>query len=555
MRKKELIATILCTSLVLTAVMTGCKQNSGQTSSNQTGTTIPQVINVATTQDPASLDSSKIADSSSNTVVQETQEGLVRLENKKIVPAGAEKWETSQDGLTWTFHLRDYSWSDGKKVTAQDYVYAVKRAFDPAVACPNAAIFYSIKGGEAYNTNKGKAEDVGIKAIDEKTLQFTLATPTPYFIQLMNFVSLLPLRQDIVEKAGDSYGTDPKALVYSGPFIVDQWVKGSKIVLKKNEKYWDAKSVKLSTANISIVPEESTRQQLFDTKGLDLIQNVKEEYAQKLKDKLDKGEVGSIIGYYPSTGYIAFNNKDTNKIFTNAKVRLAFSISIDRDGYVKNITKKDQAAYGFVPYGMNNGDKVYREAVPEPLKEAISKDPKKLLQEGLQELGLDPSKQIEVTFLQKNANADQRVIGEFYQNQWEKKLGVKVKIDTASDGATFNKMIMKGTYQIAQTGWGADYNDPMTFMGMFLTGDGNNSAFFSNKQYDELVKKASVDSDMNKRLDMFKQAEKILVVDDAAIAPLTFNVATNYMQSYVKGLDIGAGGPAYELKYVYIEKK
>jgi oligopeptide transport system substrate-binding protein len=371
----------------------------------------------------------------------------------------------------------------------------------------------------------------------------------------MNFVSLLPLRQDIVEKAGDSYGTDPKALVYSGPFIVEQWVKGSKIVLKKNEKYWDAKSVKLSTANISIVPEESTRQQLFDTKGLDLIQNVKEEYAQKLKDKLDKGEVGSIIGYYPSTGYIAFNNKDTNKIFTNAKVRLAFSISIDRDGYVKNITKKDQAAYGFVPYGMNNGDKVYREAVPEPLKEAISKDPKKLLQEGLQELGLDPSKQIEVTFLQKNANADQRVIGEFYQNQWEKKLGVKVKIDTASDGATFNKMIMKGTYQIAQTGWGADFNDPMTFMGMFLTGDGNNSAFFSNKQYDELVKKASIDSDMNKRLDMFKQAEKILVVDDAAIAPLTFNVASNYMQSYVKGLDIGAGGPAYELKYVYIEKK
>jgi oligopeptide transport system substrate-binding protein len=115
-------------------------------------------------------------------------------------------------------------------------------------------------------------------------------------------------------------------------------------------------------------------------------------------------------------------------------------------------------------------------------------------------------------------------------------------------------MVMNGTYQVTQTGWGADYNDPMTFMGMFITGDGNNSAFFSNPEYDDLVKKASVEPDMTKRLEMFKRAEEILVVEQAGIAPLTFNVATNYIQSYVKGLQIQAGGPAYELKYVSIEK-
>lgn len=554
MGKKKLLATTLTAILTMSTILSGCG-GSGSSQTNTSANNTPQVINVATTQDPATLDTSKIADSASNTVAQETQEGLVRLENKKLVAAGAEKWETSEDGLTWTFHLRDYSWSDGKKVTAQDYVYAVKRLFEPSIACPNAGIFYAIKGGEAYNTNKGKAEDVGVKAVDEKTLEFTLNTPTPYFLQLMNFVSVLPLRQDIVEKAGEAYGTDPETLVYSGPFVVDQWVKGSKVVLKKNDKYWDAKTVKLETANINLIPEEATRQQMFDGKSLDLIQNVKQEYSDKLKAKIDKGEVTSIIGYYPSLGYIAFNNNDPNKIFTSAKVRLAFSLALDREGYVKNVTKKDQAAYGLVPYGLNNGDKIFREVAPEPLKEVKGQDPKELLKQGLQELGLDPNKQIEVTFLQRNANADTRVVGEFYQSQWEKNLGVKVKIDTASDGATFNKMIMKGTYQVAQTGWGADYNDPMTFMGLFITGDGNNSAFFSDSQYDELVKKASIESDMDKRLEMFKQAEKILIADKAGIAPLTFNVASNYMQSYVKGLDIEAGGPAYELKRVYIEKK
>lgn len=553
MRKKKHLAITLATALVLATILTGCGGGK-DTETNSSGGNTPQVINVATTQDPASLDTSKLADSASNTVAQETQEGLVRLEDKKLVAAGAEKWENSEDGLTWTFHLRDYSWSDGQKVTADDYVYAVRRLFEPEVACPNAGIFYMIKGGEAYNTNKGKAEDIGVKAIDEKTLEFTLNKPTPYFLQLMNFVNLLPLRQDMVEKAGDAYGTDPQQVVYSGPFVIDQWVKGSKIVLKKNENYWDAESVKLDTANIHLVPEEATRQQMFDGQSLDLIQNVKQEYSDMLEDRIDKGEVTSIKGYYPSVGYIAFNNNDPNKIFTNEKVRLAFSLALDRDGYVKNVTKNDQAAYAFVPYGLNNGDEVFREAVEEPLKALKNQDPKELLKQGLQELGLDPDKQIEVTFLQRNADADTRVIGEFYQSQWEENLNVKVNIDTASDGATFNTMIMKGTYQVAQTGWGADYNDPMTFMGLFITGDGNNSAFFSDSQYDELVKKASTELDMGKRLEMFKEAEKILIADKAGIAPLTFNVASNYLQSYVKGLSIEAGGPAYELKHVYIEK-
>lgn len=262
--KKRLLATIITLSIVLSVVLAGCGQNSASSGSGNT-------INLAFTGDPESFDSSKVAESAANTVIQETQEGLVRLGDKKIEPAGATKWEVSSDGLTWTFHLRDYTYSDGVKVKAQDFVYAVRRMFDPATACPSAGIFYCIKGGEDFLNGKGSVEDIGVKATDDNTLEITLKTPTPYFEQLANFVSILPLRQDVIEKAGVTYGTDPKAMVFSGPFVVDSWIRGSKIILKKNEKYWDAANVKLNEAVISIVPEQATQEQLFDSKGLDII--------------------------------------------------------------------------------------------------------------------------------------------------------------------------------------------------------------------------------------------------------------------------------------------
>lgn len=559
MGRKRIYALIITVVMLFTTLLSGCGQSSSPAGGGSTNAA-SQIVNVAITADPKSFDSSKINESAANTIVLESMEGLVRLDSKhKLQPAGAASWDSSEDGLVWTFHLRDYNWSDGKKVTAQNFEYAIKRMFDPEVACPNAAIFYCIKGGQEYNTGKGTADGVGAKALDDKTLQITLSKKVPYFLQLTNFISLFPLRKDIVDKSGESYGSDPKAMVFNGPFVVDQWVKGSKIVLKKNTAYWDAANVKLDQANVNIVPEQATREQLFTSKQLDLIQDVKGEFAAKLKDSEAKGDVTSIIGYYPTTMYIAFNNQDKNNFFTNAKIRLAFSIAIDREGYTKNVVKKDIPAYGFVPFGLNNGDKVFREAVEEPLKAVMNQDPKQLYQEGLKELGLDPSKEYEVTFLQSNANADTRVIGEYYQNQWQTKLGVKVKIDVASDSATFNTQVQKGEYQICQTGWGADYDDPMTFMEMFLTiqgsDAGNNSIFFSDPEYDRLVKAAASETDMAKRLDMFKQAEKILVVDKAGLAPISFQLKSNYMQSYLKGVYVQAGGPAFELKTAYLEKK
>lgn len=556
MKKRLAILLAIATMVsVLTACGGGAKSTGSQPAASGTsGSSVEQIANTYMEADPDTLDPTRADDDNKNAIVGEVQEGLVRMHNGKLEAAGAESWKVSDDGITWTFTLRSNKYSDGSEVVAGDYVNAVQRIFDPEVNCHNASIFYCIKGGEEFNTGKGKKEDVGVKAPDDKTLVFTLKEALPYFEQLTNFSTITPIKASATEGSKNStYGATAEEMFYSGPFYIASWTRGSDIVLKKNPNYWDAASVKLEQINVKLVQEEQTREQMFDQGEIDVLRNARSEYADKIKAKIDSKDVTLVEGPAPRASYISFNNKDPNKIFTNAKVRKAFSLAIDRDALVTNVLKKDKPAYGLIPFSINNGDDIFRDKVDQPLEASKSQDPKALLQEGLKELGLDPAQQITVTFLQKNSNNDTKVQGEFYQNQWESKLGVKVKIDTASDNSSFNQTVSKGMYQICQTGWGADYNDPMTFMQCYVTGDGNNPAFFSNAKYDQLVNECKTLSDMNARLEKFKEAEKILVDDEAGIGPLTFTFSKNMVGKRLQGAIInGAGGPAVEYKYASI---
>ena len=555
--------TILVAAAMIVSSLTACgggatTQTAGSPSTAASGQpavgTAAQTANICMEADPDTLDPSRSDDENKCAIVGEVQEGLVRMHDGKLEAAGAESWEVSKDGLTWTFKLRDNKYSDGSAVVAGDYVNAVQRIFDPEVNCHNAGIFYCIKGGEAFNTGKGSKEDVCVKAPDDKTLVFTLKEALPYFEQLTNFINVSPIKTSATQGSkNSSYGATAEEMFYSGPFYIASWTRGSDIVLKKNASYWDAKNVKLDQINVKLVQEPQTREQMFSQGQLDTLRNASTEYVNSVKGKIDSGDMVLKEGPAPRSSYICFNNLDPNKIFTNAKVRKAFSLAIDRDALVNNVMKKDKPAYGLIPYSINNGDVIYRDKVEQSLEASKNQDPKALFQEGLKELGLDPSKQITVTFLQKNSNNDTKVQGEFYQNQWESKLGVKVKIDTASDNSAFNNTVSKGLYQICQTGWGADYNDPMTFFQCYVTGDGNNPAFFSNAKYDELVNSCKTESDMNVRLEKFKEAEKILVDEQAGIGPLTFTFSKNLFSKRLQGAIInGAGGPAVEYKYASI---
>lgn len=514
-----------------------------------------QTVSVAMTSDPDTLDPGRADDEQKNAIVLEVQETLVRLINGKMEPAGAESWETSEDGLTWTFHLRDNKYSDGNPVKAQDYVNSARRIFDPEVNCHNAGIFYCIKGGQAFNEGTGAKEDVGVTAPDEKTVVFELVEPLPYFLQLINFANLSPVPEEKTQgEKNSSYGATAEEMTYSGPFMIESWTRGSNIVMKKNPNYWDAASVKLETINMVLAQDENTRQQMFDQGQLDILRNIRSEYADQLQSKIDAGEVTLMEGAQPRASYICFNNEDPDGIFSNEKIRKAFSIALDREAYAKSVLKKDQAAYGWIPYGLNCGDTIFRENNPEPMVDFVKEDPKALLEEGLKEIGKE-GEQITVTFLQANSDNDTKVRAEYYQNQWQTKLGVIVNIDTASDNSSFNNQVSKGLYQVCQTGWGGDYNDPMTFMQCFVTGDGNNPAFFSDATYDELVNACKTEPDMAVREQKFAEAEKILTVDKCGIGPVTFTFSKNVANSKLKGYEInGAGGPAVEFKNAYIEE-
>ncbi|MDO6356061.1 ABC transporter substrate-binding protein [Caloramator sp. CAR-1] len=243
-------------------------------------------------------------------------------------------------------------------------------------------------------------------------------------------------------------------------------------------------------------------------------------------------------------------------IFTNRNVRLAFSLAIDREKLCKYVFQRFYPAYGWTPYNILIGNKPYRNLVSEPLKLEKAKYPndaalKALLQRGLKELGINPNSKITVTFLSSGTDSFSRTIAEFYQNECQKKLGVIVNIDAVSDFGTFLGKIDKGEFQIGSMAWNADYNDPMTFFDMWLSNSGNNSAKYSSKKYDELIKKISLEPDNNKRLAMFKEAEKLLVVDDSAIAPTQYSDRYKFTHSFVKNWRLPLFA-SYALKGVYI---
>lgn len=548
-RGMKILALGLSATLMV-GILAGC----GKKSEPKKETKAKSEINVALTTDPDNLDASRADDTSKNSVILEVQETLVRFdENGELQPAGAESWDISEDGLVYTFHLRDNKYAGGEDVVAADYVNCMLRTLDPEVGSHDAGTFYVIKGAEEYNTGKIGKEEVGVKAIDDKTLEITLKEAVPYFIQMANTSKLTPIPEENTK--GDdntAYGSDAEKMDYSGPFMIEEWQRGSGITLKKNPNYWDAESVKLEEVNFQLVQEENTRQQMFEQGKLDVLEGINDQYYEKVKGHIDSRKTTLVELAKPGNSYICFNNQDPEGIFTNAKIRKAFSLAIDRETYVEKVLRKDTPAYGIIPPATNNGDTKFRDNVEEPLK-YNKEEAKALFEEGLAEIG-KKAEDITVTFLQGNANNDTKVKSEFFQNQWETTLGVKVKIDTAADNATFNATVSKGMYQICNTGWGADYNDPMTFMQLYTTGDGNNAPFASNETYDQLIDACKTELDMKVREQKFAEAEQILLSEEASIAPLTYSLSKNLVNSQVKGLAFnGAGGPAIEFKTAHIE--
>jgi len=547
LKHKRIIVALLSMLMVLTAMLAGCSGQNNPTAGKSTASSSPQVINLNLGDEPPTLDPQKTTDEVSITILNDVLEGLVRynMDGKLEKGSGlAKDWEISPDGLTYTFHLRDAKWSDGNPITAQDFEFAWKRALNPATAAQYAYQLYYIKGAEEYNTGKGSADNVGVKALDDKTLQVTLKAPAPQFLGLTSFATYLPLEKSVYEKYGDKVGSDPNTLVYSGPYMIKSWEHEQSITLEKNPNYWDKDNVKLETINFTMLKDNNTIVQNYDSGALDSI-FVPGDYMDKYKDTPEYG-----VKALATVWYLQFNNKDN--IFKNANIRKAFTLAINRDLFVKEVAKNGSLpAEALVPPGIPGYDGDFRKEAGEAyFKDNDIAQAKEDLQKGLQELGL--SKLPKITFLGGDSDTAKKYQMAL-QQMWNKALGVTVDIQSVAFKVRLD-MMDKGNYQIVLAGWGADYNDPMTFLDLWEKGNGNNTAFYDNPNYDKLINEAKVNGDLKARNEEMIQAEKLLM-EDMPIGPLWFQARPYVTKPYVKNLYIPTFGPDWELKWTYIEGK
>ena len=564
--KKKLIS-LLAAGVSCMMLLVGCGSNNPGEAGSGAEKDSEQVLNTIYFN-VATLDANDTTDNQSSTILNAVQEGLVRIENngetEEIVAAGAESWETSEDGLTWTFKLRKMDWSDGEPVVAQHYVDSFQRILNPDNGFAYSFLAYDIVGAEEYNTGKGELDAVGIKAVDDYTLEFKLKHPLPYFVSKVSYTVFHPIRLDVIEKLGDKYASEITDTVYNGPFKIESWDNGNSMVLVKNDTYWDAENVYLEKINMTNIKEFATQAQLFESQELD-ISGAQTDYIEKWSERAEAGEFQKLTGEDPGSFYLYFNqtSKSADGILKNAKIRKAIGLSIERDVYTKDLVGRYESAYGLIPTAIYSGDEKYRDQVEGPLaadaKTYVNNKEKlqELFKEGLKELGLqtDDLSKYELTYLNQGESELQKQRAEWMAQQISGNLGIKINVETQGDWGVYLSIMDKLEYDFTLSGWGADYNDPMSFLDIWVSNGGNNHTGYADAKYDELLASVYKEKDQDKITEIYKELETKLVNEDAVISPVYYTDKYSFYQNYVKDIQFTSFGSVYEFKHAYIQGK
>lgn len=594
MKTKRVLSLALAMVMMLALVLSGCGNNatsstpaSSQATSSVASTpadsstpasSAPAASNTGTEdmaedqtiyvsqEQAATFDSAQVQDVPSGTVVNMTQEGWFRYSfdeagTATMEKAGCEDYTISDDGLVYTMKLRDYNWSDGQPVTAADYVYGAQHALDPETAAPYSFFLTGLVNGDAYNT--GAETDftkVGVKAIDDKTVEYTLAEPDSTFLSKLANSVCFPLRQDVVEAAGGEYGNTNnwQALVYSGPYTITEWTDKDHGVLEKNEAYWDAENVHITTIDMTYIAEQATSDQLFEAGQL-AFKGASGEFLDKYKEKAANGECQQITADSTmSVFYLLFNTQ--RDLTSNAKIRTAIGYAVDNVAFCDTIMGRYTPAEVLVPGPVAMGEGNFRQqAGVEPWRagrEKYGNNPEelqKLFKEGLEELGKDSSdlSQYTLTYLTMNDSSQDAQIIEFIQQALETNLGVKMEVKVSADWGTFLNDMEGNEWDFVETGWSPDYNDPMTYLDMFETGNGSNHGKYSVPEYDQMVRDAYACTDEAERCELYKKMEQKLA-DDMALTPLFIQDVWQFRQNNVRDLGIATIGTNWEPKGVWL---
>lgn len=535
----SLAATVLALGLTLTA----CGSKSSKSDDQQ-------VLNWSEATELSSLDPSKATDSQSFDMLGNAMEGLYRLgKNSKVEPGIAKSTKVSKDKLHYTFNLRkNAKWSNGDPVTAKDFVYSWKRTVDPKTSSSYSYLFDGVANANDIINGKKKPQTLGIKATGKYQLKVTLDKQVPYFKLLMGFPVFFPQNESAVNKYGSRYGTESKYMVYDGPFVMKGWT-GSNLSwkFKKNNHYWDKKNVKLNAINFKVNKSPTTAYNLYQSGKSDFSQ-LSTEQARQLNKK-----PGFEVEKSGQMTYLEFNQKQA--AFKNAKIRRAISLSINRKQLASKIMGEGtELPNSIVPNGLaeNHGKDFSQSAKTNDFR-FDEAEAKRLFNEGLAEIG-----QTQLRFTLLGADTDQsKDSTAFIQSQIEQHLGSdKVRVDVSNVPLkTRLSRSREGNFDVVAANWVADYNDPISFMELFTTGNEYNDGSWSNAEYDRLVNAAKTTNaaDPDKRWDDMLQASKILS-RDMGVSPLYQQNSPEMVSPKLKGLIVNSAGVMYNWKNAYMKE-
>ena len=470
-------------------------------------------------------------------------EGLVKWVddgegNAMTAPGQAESWEkvVNDDGtVTYTMKLRDgIKWSDGKEVTAGDFEYSWKRLANPETAADYCYMIDMVQNYAGIANSESDPDTLGIKAIDDKTLEIVLSYDCPYFEEIMAFPATFPVRQDLVE-GNDEWTYDVATYVSNGPYKMKEWSHNAYILAEKNENYYDFANLGPDTIRFTLLDDANAILAAYKSGELDFIEELPPD---EMANYLASGEL--TVADYIGTYYVCFNVED--EIFSNPLIRKAFSLAIDRNYIVENVNQAGEVpATGYVPAGVNDaagpGSDDFRTVGGEYYSVA-EEDYEKNCEEAralLAEAGYPNGEGFPTVEYMYNTNDKHKAIGEALQNMWQEQLGVTVNLSN-QDWNVFLESRKQGDYQIARNGWIADYNDPCSFLDMWYTGGGNNDAQYSNKDYDAKIDAAKATAVQEERMKAFHEAEDILIEQDNVLAPVYFYTQPYMIKDDIQGM-------------------
>lgn len=519
---KKKIAVLLSAALTMSAVV-GCSSSGNNAAADGV------VLNVQVGSEPATIDPAKNSAADAATLINHAFEGLMKLDKDgKIVEGQAAKYEVNDDQTVYTFTLRDDAkWSDDKAVTAEDFVYAWQRLVNPDTGADYNYMIDMVLNANDIMEGKKKPEELGIKAIDEKTVEVTLEKQTPYFLEVCAFPATFPVRKDIVEANGETWSTDPETYVGNGPYKLQSWEHQSKMTYVQNEKYYGVEDLGPDTINFVLMEDQNTILSAFKNGEILMGDDLPSEEIDAMKDN------GLVVESQLGTYYLSINTQ--KDVLNNEKVREALSLAIDRNYIVEKVAKGGQIpADTFVPTGLTDADgkTEFHENATKWYDVNDYEGNVKKAKELLKEAGYENGKGL--PSIELLCNPGHEPIMEAVQNMWKENLGVNSTI-SSQDWNVFIQTRKDGDFQVARDGWLADYNDPISFIDMWVTGGGNNNAHWSNAEYDKLVKEIKSTTDSAKRYELMHKAEDMLA-KESPVVPLYYYTDLYLISDKLEGM-------------------